>query len=75
MVQKKVILLKHGDSTHGQKELLWVPEERLDIYLGVGGGKVKGRFPKRFSYAKEYSQETGSLALIKLRLFFLLAKH
>ena len=49
-------------------------EERLIIYYGVGGGKVQGKFPGRFSYAKD-SQDTGGLATVKLRLFFLLAKH
>ena len=52
---KKVILLKHRDKTCGEKKLPWHPEERLVIYLGVGRGKVKGKFPMRFSYAKEDS--------------------
>ena len=47
---------------------------RLVIYHGVGGGKVNGKFPKRFSYAKEDPQDTGSLAIVKLRLIFPLAK-
>ena len=51
------------------------PVERQVIYLGVGGGKVKGKFSMRFSYAKEDSQDTGGLAIVKLRLFFPLAKH
>ena len=33
-------------------------EERLVLYCGVGGGKVPGKFPERFSYAKD-SQVTG----------------
>ena len=70
-----MLLLKHRDKTHGQEELPWDLEERLIIYLGVGGGKVKGKFPKRFSYAKEDSQDTGGLAIVKLRLFFRVAKH
>ena len=45
------------------------------IYLGVGGGKVKGKFSMGFSYAKEDSQDTGVLAIVKLRLFFPVAKH
>ena len=35
---KNVILLKHGDSTRGQKELHWGCEEWLSIYLQVGMG-------------------------------------
>ena len=67
---KKVILLKHGDRTHGQEELPQDHEERLVIYYGVGGGKVQGKFPVRFSYAKD-SQDSGGLAIVKLGLFSL----
>ena len=63
------------DRAHRQKELPQDLEERLDIYYGVGGAKVQGKFSVRFSYAKEDSQDTGSLAIVKLRLFFPLAKH
>ena len=70
-----MILLKHEDRTHGQKELPRDSEERLIIYLGVGGGKGKGKFPKRFSYAKKESQDTGGLAIVRLRIFFPLAKR
>lgn len=42
LVQKKVILLKYGDKTHGQEELSWDCEERLTIYLAVGEIKIKG---------------------------------
>ena len=45
------------------------PVERLLIYLGVGGGKVQGKFLVRFSYAKEDSQDSGGLAIVKLRWF------
>ena len=73
---QKVILLKHGDRTGGTKSTaLGLRGERLIIYSGAGGGKVKGKFPKEFSYAKENSGDTGSLAIVKLRLFFPLAKH
>ena len=45
------------------------------IYYGVGGGNVKRKFLKRdFPYAKA-SPITGGLAIVKLRLFFPLAKH
>ena len=40
--QKKVILLKHGDRTHGH----WGCEERLVIYHGLGRGKVKREVSK-----------------------------
>ena len=41
------------------------------------GGEVKSRvsFLKEFPYAKEELQITGGLAIVKLRLFFPLAKH
>ena len=72
---QKLILLKHRDRTLGQKELLWDHKERLVIYYGIGGGQVQGKFPVRFPYAKEDSQDTGGLAIVKVRLFFPLAKH
>ena len=65
-----MILLKHEDRTQGQEELPWDHEERL-----VGGGKIQGKFPMRFSYAKEDSQDTGGLDIVKLGLFFPLGKH
>ena len=34
-----------------------------------------GKFPVRLSYAEEDSQDSGGLAIVKLRLFFPLAKH
>jgi len=71
-----VILLKHGDRTSGQKELQdWGREEWLIIYLGVGGGKEKVRYPKGLSYAKEDSQDAGGLAIVMLRWFFLLVRY
>ena len=39
--------------------------------LELGGSKVQGKFPVRFSYAKEDSQGTGGLALVKLGMFAL----
>ena len=62
-----VVLGKQGDRTQGQEELL--PrgcEGRLMIYLVAGGGKEKKVF-KGFSYAKEDLQDTGGLAIVKLR--------
>ena len=42
-------LLKHGDRTHRQKELLhWGREGWQVIYYGVGGGKEKGGFNRTF---------------------------
>lgn len=38
------------------------------------GGKEKGRHPKGLSYAKENPQDTGGLAIIKIRLFFPITK-
>ena len=71
---KNVVLLKHGDGTHGQEELHWGCEETLIIYLGVGRGKGK-KFPNPFGFATEDSQDPGGLAIVQLRLFFPLAKH
>ena len=70
-----MILLKQRDRTCEQQELTQDYEERLVLYFGVGGGKVQGKFPVRFSYAKEDLQDSGGLAIVKLRLFFHLAKH
>jgi len=50
---KMVVLLKHGDRNHAQKELLHRGcEGWLIIYLGVGGGKEKGGFQKNFHMLK-----------------------
>ena len=70
-----MILLKHGDRTHELKELPRDLEEGLIKYLGVGGGKVKRKFLKGFSYAQLDSHITGDLDVVKLRLFCFLAKH
>ena len=35
--KKEVILLKHGDRTHGQEELPQDQEKRLVLYYGVRG--------------------------------------
>ena len=69
LVQKGDFIKARG-RTHGQKELPQDPEERLVIYYGVGEGKVQEKFPKGFSYAKEDSQDSGDLAIVKLRWFF-----
>ena len=45
---KKVILLKHGDRIPGQEGLPRSSKESLITYSGVGGGKVKRKFPKGF---------------------------
>ena len=46
---KIVVLLKHGDRTHGQEGLLpWGYEGWLIIYLGVDGGKEKAGFNRIF---------------------------
>ena len=61
----------HGDRTRGQEELPRDHEERLVINYGAGGGQVQGKFPVRFSYATDDSQDTGGLSIVKLRLFSL----
>ena len=45
LVQKR-FSLKHGTGPVGRIELPQDPEERLVIYSGVGGDKVKRKFPK-----------------------------
>ena len=77
----KMPLVQKGDfiKVRGQdpwpEELPRDHEERLVIYCGVGGGKVQGKFPVRFSYAKEDFSHSGSLAIVRLKLLFPLAKH
>ena len=68
---KEVILGRHGAMTHGQEELPRDHEERRVLYHGLGGGRVRGKFPVRFSHAREDSQDTGDLAIVKLRCFSL----
>ena len=59
VLDAKGVLLKHQDSTLGQKELLPPDsEEQLILYCGAGGSKDKGKFPKGFSYAQEDSQDS-----------------
>ena len=60
-----------GTESLGQEELPQDHGERLVIYYGVGEVKVQGKFPVRFSYAKEDSQDTGGLAIVKFGLFAL----
>ena len=69
LTQKGDVVKAQG-GTCGQEELPGDHEERLVIYNGVGGGKVQGKFPVRFSYAKD-SQDSGGLAIVKLGLFSL----
>ena len=70
---KNVVLLKHKDRTHAQKELLPRNYEEQLIILGLGGVKImeisKGRL------AKKDSEETWGLAIVKWRLFFPLARY
>ena len=47
---KMVVLLKHGDRTHGQKELHWCSEEQLIIHLELREVRKKGGFQKTFIY-------------------------
>ena len=74
--------MQKGDFIQARAQDPWAgrassdPEKRLVTYLGAGGeGKVQGKFPMRFSCAKGDSPDPGGLALVKLRLFFPLAKH
>ena len=77
----KMSLVQKGDfiKTRGQDAWAGIAaldhEERLVLYYRVGGGKVQGKFPVIFSYAKEDLQDSGGLAIVKLRLFFPLAKN
>ena len=52
-VHKKVVLLKHKDRMHAQKEPPWNCEEQLMIYFGVGEGKDKENFQKDFHMLKK----------------------
>ena len=51
----KTSLVQKGDFVKAWGQDPWAgraapdPVERLLIYLGVGGGKVQGKFPVRFS--------------------------
>ena len=68
-------LLKHRDRTPGQKELLH-RAVRGGCYIPWGWGRCGNReVEKVLSYVKEDSQDTGGLAIVKLRLFFPLARH
>ena len=42
--------------------------------MDLGEVKIGGKFPKKLSYAK-HSQITGGLPIVKLTLFFPIAKH
>ena len=73
----KMVLLKHRDRTHGQKELPWGCEEWLIIYNGVGGGKEKRKYLKGPSHAKEdrYYQAVCFFPLTKIVGSFLEECH
>ena len=57
----KTSLVQKGDfiKARGQDpwagRAAWDQEQRLVIYYGAGVGQVQGKFPVRFSYAKEDS--------------------
>ena len=52
-------MVQKGDFIKAQKQDLWAeelpgdPEERLVLYLGVGGGKLKGSFQGDFQVLKK----------------------
>ena len=53
LLGKKGDFMKAQGRTRGQKEMPGNHEERLVIYLGVGGGKVKGSFHWDFHMLKK----------------------
>ena len=65
LVQKCDFILKRGDGTLGQKELPPVAKRGWLYTKELGEVKSRGSF----------SQITGGLAVVRLRLFFPLAKH
>ena len=76
-------LVQNGDFIKAQRHLgrksCWLPwvargEGWLIMYLGLGEVR-KTKVSKGFSSVKEESQDTGGLAIVRLRLFCLLAKH
>ena len=63
-----VVLLKHGDRTHGQEELLpEACEGWLIIYLGVGRGLRMAYSPRNFG--SKVSRTLKGLAVIGKRSF------
>ena len=62
-------LLKHGDRTSGQKDMLHLGCEG-DLYTIALGRQRKREVSKELSYAKEDLGDTQGLALVKLSLFF-----
>lgn len=71
---KRVVLLKHGDRTYRQKELLPLGcEEWLIIFVGVGGGKEKGDSKRIFRYVKE-DTEYGGPCHCQVKAVFLFSK-
>ena len=58
---KMVVLLKHGDRTCGQEELLpWAW-----LYTWELGEEGRKRFSRQLSYTKEDLQDTGGLAIVQ----------
>ena len=51
LVQKGGFIKAQGQDPMGRK--YWDCAEQLIIYLGAGGGKDKGKFPKGLSYVKD----------------------
>ena len=66
-----MILLKHGTGPVGRKSCPGTMRRDWFYTMGLEGGKVQGKFPVRFLYAKEDSQDIGGLAIVQLRLFSL----
>ena len=69
---KRVVLLKHRDRIHGQKELL--PWGCVTDYI-LGEVNTKGGVQKDLEMLMKTLRILESLAIVKLRLFFPLAKH
>lgn len=74
LVQKSGFMKTWGQD-YGQKELPSQDcEEHMLIYFRVRKSKGKESF-KRVSFAKEDSQDTRGVAIVKSRLFFPLERH
>ena len=73
--QKGDFIKSKGTGPVGRKSCTGVVKSDWLYTLELGEVKSRRNFLKGFPYAKEDSEITGGLAIVKLRLFFFTAKH
>ena len=75
LVQKGDFMKAWEQDPVGRKSCTGVVQSDCFCTVGLGEVKSRGSLLKGFLYAKEVLQTARGIAIVKLRLFFSLAKH